>query len=469
MILELVGSRILAPYVGTSIYVWTNLIGVVLASLSIGYWLGGKIAFQESSRKTLSNIILITTIFISITALFNNLLIKEILYHVKNYISTAFISSLILFAPSNILLAMFSPYIIQLRLKDLNKTGETVGNLYALSTIGSIFGTFFSGFFLISYLGSTKILFIIPIALLCISMLLYRTKGNFFKTFILILVIFILFKLYDIKLKSKIIDLDTKYNRVRIIDYKKVRTMILGNLSSSGQSLVNDDPSFNIYNYFVLSNYFNPNIHNILVIGGAGYTWPIHLLKNDQTFKLDVVEIDPELTVLAKKYFNLKNDPRLSIYHEDGRTFINRNNNKYDAIFIDVFNSYAPPFQLTTKETIDKIYSMLNDKGLVIMNMTSAVEGPKGELLRSEFYTYKNSFPQVYVFPTGLDGQKIQNIILIGYKSNMKITLKSNDERFKKYLNHLWTKKIPQDLPLLTDDFAPVEHYLGFYQQYFNK
>jgi len=474
MILELIGSRILAPYVGTSIYVWTNLIGVILISLSFGYWLGGKIALHKPTDKTLSNILFYAALFIGITSLFYNSImsvIQNILGSSNDYKMISLIFSLILFAPANILLGMISPYIAQLKVRNIKKTGETVGNLYALSTLGSIVGTFFTGYFLLIFFGSTKILFIVPIFLILLSLLVYRTKKNLLRIVIFILLISIImwFRLHSPKPKTLLLDLDTRYNRVRIVESKKffkgklARMMILGQSISSGFFPEDNEPAGSYIPFFRLSYYFNPGIVKTLTIGGAGYSWPTDLLRKHKGIIVDVVEIDPELTALAKKYFNLKDDSRLTIYHEDGRTFVNRNiQKKYDVIFMDAFkaSSSSPPLQLMTKEAISKMYTMLNDNGLIVVNMISAIEGEKGKLLRAEYRTYKSIFPQVFAFPVdSLNGTKKQNIVLIAYKSDKTNRFIGDNKELQNLLNHLWDKKIPEDLPILTDDFAPVEYY----------
>lgn len=473
MLLELVGSRILAPYVGTSIHVWTSLIGVILVSLSLGYWLGGKLALQKLSHATLSNIVFSAGLFISLSALLYDLFVLTgIQYYPSAAASNrvvALVSSAILFTPANILLGMIFPYISQLRTKDIKKTGETVGRLNALSTLGSIVGTFFTGYFLLSLFGSRQILFIIPVLLSSLSLLLLRNKKNFFKIIIFIIIIVILkFGLDKIRQKNSLVDLDTRYNRVRIIESslfngRLVRSMFIGEGRSSGVFVDNNETAFAYIKFFRLFNHFNLRVSRSLIIGGAGYVFPTDLLSKNPTIKVDVVEIDPELTRLAKKYFNLKDSPRLSIYYEDGRTFVNRNvdKKKYDAIFVDAYaGSISPPFQLTTSEMVDKLHSMLNEDGIIFTNIISAIEGEKGKLFRAQYLTYKKIFPQVYAFPVKeLSGKKRQNIILAAFKSNKKIRLKSESKEVKQALDHLWTKKITPDTPVLTDDFAPVEFF----------
>jgi len=178
---------------------------------------------------------------------------------------------------------------------------------------------------------------------------------------------------------------------------------------------------------------------------------------------LDVVEIDPAVTDLAKQYFNLKADPRLAIFHEDGRVFLNMNERKYDAILGDAFTSQLSlPYQLTTREAVQKKYDALNEGGVVIVNIISSIEGEKGQFLRAEYQTFKSVFPQVHLFPVASpdNGSVLQNIILVALKSTKEPLFENDDPELNDYLGHRWTQRIDDDMPILTDDFAPVDHYI---------
>jgi len=201
------------------------------------------------------------------------------------------------------------------------------------------------------------------------------------------------------------------------------------------------------------------------MIGGCVYTYPNYFIKNFPTAKMDVVEIDPAMTDIAREYFNFKDEKNLTIYHQDARIFLNQTKNKYDVIFGDAFSStMSTPFQLTTKEAVTKQYEALNDGGVVMVNIVSAIEGDKGKFARAEYATYKEVFPQVYLFKVKdmKESNKIQNIILLALKSNKVFKWENPDKEINQYLNQVWDKPIPIDMPILTDDFAPVEYYRIF-------
>lgn len=473
MIFELVGSRVLGPYLGTSISVWASLIGIILGSLSLGYYIGGRMADKKPNLNNLSLIIFLAAIFIGLTILLKDLLLIFLQINVSGIRTSSVIASLILFLPASVLLGMVSPYAAKLKLDSLNTSGATIGNLYAISTTGSIVGTFLSGFYLIPHFGTNKLLIILSITLIVISLSLSVKK--FIKIRLSIFIVMIISWLvlngfnYLFK-KNGFIDVDTAYNRIWIYDNNDqetgefIRTFSINNENSSAMFLNKDDLVYEYTKYYHLAKHFNPDFKTTLMLGGAGYSYPKDFLIRHPEATIDVVEIDPMVTELAQKHFNLKESSKLTIYHEDGRVYLNKVQKKYDVIFGDVFSSqYSLPYQLTTKEAVQKKYNLLGDDGVVILNIISAIEGEKGKFLRAEYATYKNVFPQVYLFPVSEpnNGKAVQNIILVALKSNEPQSFNDTDSKLNEYLQHLWKKEIDTDVPILTDDFAPVDYYIG--------
>lgn len=212
MILELTGSRIIAPYVGNSIFVWSSLIGIVLAALSLGYYWGGKLADKGADKKTLGTITFSAGLFIGASALFEIPILNFLSENINDIRIVAFVSSLILFAPASVALGMIVPYTVKLKLRNLKKTGEVAGRLYALSTLGSIIGTFLTGFYLIPLLGSRNILFLISGLTLGLSftLLAKRIRGLPLLVFFLLLADYAFYPANSLPFLDK----DTFYNRV---------------------------------------------------------------------------------------------------------------------------------------------------------------------------------------------------------------------------------------------------------------
>ena len=473
MIFELVGSRVLGPYFGTSIFVWTSLIGIILGSLSFGYYFGGKISDKKPNLNSLSIIIFLAAISIGLTIFIKDFLLTYLQMHFTDIRINSVLASLILFSPASVLLGMVSPYAVKLKIENLNTSGSIVGNLYAISTAGSIIGTFLSGFYLIPQFGTNKLLLILSMTLILISLILSAKKYTKIKLSIFIIFIigwYVVIRLNHISQANGFIDIDTIYNRIWIYNHndsktnKLVKIMGVNNENQSSMFLDNDELVNEYTKYYHLAKHFNPNFKKTLMFGGAGYSYPKDFLLKYPKATIDVIEIDPKVTELARTYFKLTENSRLNIYHEDGRVYLNKTQKKYDVIFGDAFSShYSLPYQLTTKEAVQKKYDILNDNGVIIINIISAIKGEKGEFLRAEYATYKNIFPQVYLFPVQEPNNSymVQNIILIALKNKKNPEFTNTDPELNEHLQHLWEKEIYLDLPILTDDYAPVDYYMS--------
>jgi len=444
-----------------------------LGSLSLGYYLGGKLADKKPNYNRLSFIIFLSSVCIGLTLLVKDFLLIVLITKFTDIKIGSILASLILFSPTGVLLGMVSPYAAKLRLENLNNSGSTIGNLYAISTAGSIAGTFLSGFCLIPYFGTNKLLIILSLTLIAVSIALSVKKFFEIKLSVFIVVAIGWFAVCgqnSVSLEKGFIDVDTAYNRILIYDdrdkltTKMIRRFSVNNENNSSMFLDEDGLVSEYAKYYRLAGHFYPGFKKTLMLGGAGYSYPKDFLLNYPGATIDVVEIDPMATELAKKYFKLKENPRLAIYHEDGRVYLNKTQEKYDVIFGDAFAShYSLPYQLTTREAVQRKYEILNNNGLVILNIISSIEGEKGLFLRAEYFTYKDIFPQVYLFPVTEpnDGEKVQNIILVAIKSNTNQVFNDTDQELNEHLKHLWKKEVNMDVPILTDDYAPVDYYIS--------
>jgi spermidine synthase len=152
----------------------------------------------------------------------------------------------------------------------------------------------------------------------------------------------------------------------------------------------------------------------------------------------------------------------MKIYHEDARTFLNHSENKYDVIYDDAYKSlYTIPWHLATLEVAKKTYEMLNDRGCVLMNIISSLEGNASLFLQAELATYRKVFPDVYVFAVmdPSDSRGVQSIMMVAVKSGVKPEMKNIDSVLNEYLQHEATAMIKANRPVLTDEFAPVDYY----------
>ncbi len=484
MTYEIIGSRIVSPFIGTSTYVWTSLIGIILGALSLGYWLGGKTADRKPDLKILAMVIFLAGGAVAATILTKDVFLSFIARSPLSLELKSVVAALILFAPASVLLGFVTPYAVKLKMLSLADSGKTVGRLYALSTIGSIFGTFLAGFVLIPFVGSVRTLYLIVFALFGLSILLAPFALSKTNLTILILFVFgiaatelqgyLLFRTNDLR------DIDTEYSRVRVFTMKdeesgrNVRAMAFDpHFIQSKMFLDGDEPASEYLKYYHLVRHFKPDFQNALMIGGAGYSFPKDFLKVYPDKQLEVVEIDPQMTEIAKKYFNLREHPNLKIFHEDGRIFLNRAGaKKYDAVFLDAFGSlFTVPFHLTTVEAVREISRVLKDDGIVIFNAGGAIKGDASRFINAELATYKQVFPQVLLFkvrPERAD-EAVQNLIIVAAKSQTPLDLESDDAELSKFLDNLYLQPLETREKILTDDLAPVEFYNSFAQTEFHQ
>lgn len=474
MILELVCSRVLAPYFGTSNLVWTSVIGIVLLSSSVGNYIGGIIADKSLNKKTIQLILTFTGITILAIALVQ----KPVINAVSNLISDikigAIISTILLFFIPSMTIGFLSPIIIKLRIADLSKIGKTSGVLYSVSTLGSIIGTFLGGFVLIPSFGSVEILYILAICVFLI-LLFFDVKDKTSLIFASIMIViniaclvFFITSNNSNKVAvlngntSAVADFDTVYGRVNIyngtLSGDDIRILLIdrGNESASfTDEGKQNDLVFEYTKYYDLMFKSNIEINNTLMIGGAGYSYPKYYISNYSDKTMDVVEVDEKITEIAKEYFyldklyedfDLENNHRLNLITADGRSYLNSNSKKYDAILNDAFAGDTPATTLTTKEAVQKIYNSLNENGLYLSNVISSLDGNDSKFLKAEVATLKTVFKNVYIVPcyTLTDTSMIQNIMVVATDDVLN-------------LENTYNLNLNDNELVLTDNYSPID------------
>ena len=470
MVLELVAARILSPYVGSSNLIWTTIIGIMLTSMSIGYWLGGKIADKRPDLNLLSLFTLLGAFFTSLIPVLETVLVKPLSETNASLVFVAIVTSAFVFGIPSFILAMVSPFAVKIEeLSDEghNNIGKTSGRISSLSTIGSIVGTFAAGFLLIPYLGVRVLILIVTIVLYLLAFMIYCDKTKkYCALLVLILICLLGINYYGKYIFEKenpdiIVDTDSQYSRIWI---KRIET---GDASYKAMQV---DRGFESYidqetkqmgatylYYYDLFDYFNKNAKSTLMIGGAAYTYPTYYLNKYQDKTIDVVEVDKKMTELAQEQFGLDTtNPRLKIYHQDGRSFLNRTDNKYDTILIDAFKGLSAPFELTTYEALTAAKNLLNDNGMVITNIISGLEGKDADFIEYEYATYKAVFPEVKLYQVRDENKEDeQNLILIGFKNEINNTDETKKEQYERFLNRE-IADFSSDRRIVTDHYSPI-------------
>ena len=469
MMLELIAARVLSPYVGSSNLIWTTIIGIMLTSMSIGYWFGGKIADKnkENDIKILSNYLLISAIATSIIPILEVVFIDVLSQLSSNLIFVAIICATVTFGIPSFLLATVSPIAVKIKNNNMDHIGATSGKISSLSTIGSIFGTFFAGFILIPNLGVRNIILGCSILLWILSVYLFNKKDK--KYYILMIVELLIIiglnilggYLFQVRNPEITRDVDSEYSRIWVTNLDVGETTYKTLQVDTGlESYINQETgemgATYLY-YYDLFEYYNKEANDALMIGGAAYTYPMHYLKKYQNKTIDVVEIDEKMTQIAEEEFGLdKNNPNLGLITQDGRSYLNYNEKKYDTVFIDAFKGLNAPFELTTYEAMQKVYNSLDENGTVITNIISAIEGDDADFIKYEYSTYKAIFDDVKVFqvnPNHSDDEE-QNLILVGIKGNGNINTDKEEEYGELLSNEI--KDFTSDKPIITDDYAPI-------------
>lgn len=483
MVLEMVGARVMAPHLGTSAIVWTSIIGVVLACLACGAWMGGRLADKKLSRSALSAILAGAGAGCGLTSLVHSLVGDAVAASVPDIHLAAVTAATALFALPATLFGMTPPYVIRLRLADIATSGATVGRLYALSTTGSILGAFLGGFVLVSWFSSTQILLGVGACMTLLSLLTYAPKAP------LRLALLLGFSAaamgtgaYDAWLVDRGTPptVETPYNSIRIMDARDrngrpVRLMATDpGYMQSGMYL--DNPAelyFEYTKYYALGTALFPQAVRVLMLGGGGCSVPKWLLAghgglDEKRLRIDVVELDPGMTRVARKYFALPEDSRLRLIHEDARRFINANAARYDLVFVDVFNShYSVPFHMGTVEAAAALRGTVAPGGALLMNVISAVEGDDGRLFRAIYGALKTAFPELHVFAVnpGRTLTEVQNLMVLAFPEARPdlapiLTGSAGQQALMRGMPHgRLSAAISDDIPPLRDDFAPVERY----------
>lgn len=477
MMVEIAGSRVLAPFLGSSIVTWTSLIGVILGSLSVGYRWGGALADKRPSPVMLGFLLFLSGIGTALIPLLRGVILP-LLSNVHDLRASSLLASLLLFAPASVFLGTIPPYAARLMITDVDTSGSAVGRLSAFSALGSIVGTFLTGYVLLALVGNTMLLILLAATLILASFLVIGAGWvRLRQASLAALLVFAIVVASEEREARKHghITFDTTYNWYEIYDVpafqadarddpRLARVLTTDRTAiQSAMYLDSNDLPLPYTRYYRLSDHFLPTTPRALLIGGGAYTVAKDFLRRNPSGRIDVVEIDPELTPISTQYFGLEDDARLRIFNEDGRTFINKPGDLYDAIYLDAYNdSFSMPYHLATKEMVQHMWDHLNERGVVIVNFVSGVVGENATFFKAEYATYAAVFPQVLVFriDDDLPADDWQNIILVGRKSMDPPTMVNADPELASYLAKWIRQSVAPDAVILTDDFAPVDQYL---------
>jgi spermidine synthase len=484
MALEIAGSRVLAPHFGSSIFVWGSLISVVMAALSIGYYWGGWLSTREPSYAKLAILLSAPGVVIFFLPFIYPSINEWIAMQDLGVRTSPLLACAVLFLFPGVFLGTISPYVIRLAATNLNTVGSTAGSLYAISTAGSIFGTLLTAFYLIPLLGVSNIIHSLGIVMVCLSLVVVplnrRRRVSSMRAVAAMSALLGLTNMLwtPIAWAKTLLQKDTFYHRIRIEEDSEARYMYFDRTLQSAMNLKDPMALRLIYSrYTSLGFTFRSDAKKMLLIGLGGGSIPKKVNQVFPNLEIDAVELDPEVIKLAKDYFHVKEHKNLRLHAADGRLFLTRTQQQYDIIMLDAYFTDAMPFHLATKQFFELAQRKLTPNGIIVANLISAVTGPSGKIVRSFVRTQRQVFPQTYVFaarrPDNVSTDTIQNVIVIATRDKQRVDIKEIVKRASALDKSLFPepiqdiavayfdKPLPEDVPILTDDYAPTDNLLN--------
>ncbi|HSX32151.1 MAG TPA: fused MFS/spermidine synthase [Candidatus Saccharimonadales bacterium] len=481
LILEVAATRMLAPYFGNTIYTVSSVLSVVLAALSGGYYLGGKLADRQPSKQLFFGIIAFAGISVCFVQTAQVTLLPTLGQYVPSPTGPLLAATLLFFIPS-FALGMLSPFAIKLADMQRGKQGigSIAGKMFFFSTVGSIFGSLFAGFVLLPRVGVGMIIGVTGLLLIVLGLtpLLYLWRGG--KRHIgaaILLIAALSFGAFvpQRQAKAVIYNKSGVYQQITISDGNEggrpVRYLFQDNSLAGAMYLDTDSQLYSKYqDYYVLPEAMQQRTpKHVAIIGGGMYIAPRALIQNYPGVRVDAVEIEPSLPALAEQYFKLPETPRLTHHITDGRRFLHDTQTKYDMIYSDVYLSlYSTPIHFTTKEFFTTAYNALGTDGLFVANIIDSMANNDKSVLRAEVQTLQQVFPTVYVFATRAQTtSELQNFVVVGSKNitSVDFTLPQFANNRHKIVRDMAAAQVPitslnpTKYPVLTDDFAPIDNW----------
>jgi spermidine synthase len=475
MVIEVLGSRVIGPFFGVSLFVWTSLITVTLVALAAGYAAGGWLADRKSSPDYLYAIILGAGLLTASTPLFKAAALKACLPLGLRFGSLA--SAFLLFGPALFLLGCVSPYLVRIAAREMKNIGRTVGNLYAISTAGSFAGTLATGFFLIAYLGVNRIFVLAGFLLMALGagyFLLFRRQWLLSPLLVLPFLLApgdsVTTKVLADGTKVQLtVQRDSFYGDLRVVDYvgtkMHTREMLIDGLVQGGIDTANGQ---SVYEYPYLMQFLpyaiNPGGKNCLVVGlGTGIVPSWFAAQGIHT---EVVDIDPKVASLAQQYFGLARN--ITVHIEDARYFLNRSQQRYDYVVLDVFNGDTTPGHVLSLEAMQLLKARMTPNGVLAINLMGTL-GERGFMTASVLKTVQAVFGQVQVHPVFAANETSGNLAVIAHDGPVR-PLRADllaafpvhplaQDGVRQSMQR--TYRYPAGMPaiVLTDDYNPIDFY----------
>jgi predicted membrane-bound spermidine synthase len=480
--IELTASRFIGNYFGSALPVWAAIIGMVLVYLTIGYILGGRLADRNPSEDYLYRITMWAGFFTGLVPFVANPILQFATVGIRDVLANVFVGSLLgvilLLSLPMVLLGCVSPFAIRLQTKSVESSGNTAGAIYALSTMGSILGTFLPVLILIPTIGTHNTFLAFSFSLMIPSLIgiagRSRRQAWAFGALIVVILALMVFLpqrvIRNAEAGTLIYETESPYNYIQVAQVGDARYLML-NEGNAVHSIYDPNQllTHGEWDYFSIAPYFYKNyspseFKRVAIIGLAAGTVPRQLTAIYGPIAIDGVEIDPTIVNVGRKYFD-ENLPNLNVIIQDGRYFMRTTDQKYDLIGVDAYHQPYIPAQLTTVEFFQEAYNHLTDRGAVLLNAGRAENDYR--LLDALSATMKQVFPNVYIIGIPYQvGWGVVNNLIVGTKQPTMIGdfVKNTAQMTNPLLRDVAQSAIDGGIDefngnglVFTDDKAPVE------------
>ena len=369
LVLEITAGRLIAPYVGVTIYSWTSIIGVVLAGLSLGNWIGGRWADRGAGERSVGIVLLLSAAF-SLFSLLSLAMLASVLQESKlDLVSSSFIYILGTFFIPSVLLGIPTPILTTMALTLDTRTGHIVGRMNALAALGSIIGTFVTGFLLIQYVGSRNVIILSAVLLVLLALPFFR-RGNRATPIVLIVCLGIVsWVTHSRDGFTNPCQYESNYFCLRVVDvpemspFGNARALVLDHLihgiNHETQAEMLIPPYMHLMQELVVNHFATEpqRPRKYFFAGGGSYTQPRAVLALEPEAEVTVAELDPLVTRVVEDdmYVDTAN---MQVLHGDARTSLYRHDGAlFDVVVTDAFHDIAIPYHLVTQEFIQLVRS----------------------------------------------------------------------------------------------------------------
>ena len=474
LILEIVAGRLLAPYIGVSLYTWTSIIGVILAGLSLGNWMGGVWADRGGGEQSAAWVLLLSAAYCLASLAVLASLAGRIVDSGFSLLTSSFVLAASLFFVPAMLLGIVTPLLTTLALRLDSRTGHVVGRMHALAAVGSILGTFAAGFWLIQYLGTYAVVIGTAAGLFLLALPLLRQRGLVGGSGAAVMAAMLVSGGTG-SLRAPC-DSESNYFCIRVADHSRdapygvARGMVLDHLLHSINHA--DDPTLMVAPYVhamdeLVHTHFGNRYEKGLryfFAGGGAYTQPRAILALSPDSRVTVAELDPAVTATARDALYV-DTAEMTVLHEDARRALRQSDGSFDVVIGDVFHDVAIPFHLVTREFFALVDTKLAPGGMLAMNVVDAFPDPR--LVKGVVKTLQEVFPHTAVWVDHLpEGETRVTYVITARRARDwpdSIAARRGIPR------HWYRIDAPMmqsgtalaDIPTLRDQYSPVERLIA--------